>query len=244
MERAWLADASREFEKAALRTHYVLGNHCVQTLTKKQFLSDIGRERSYYSFDHAGWRFLVLDACYRKDGVSYDAGNYDWKDTRYPRRAANVVKGTARVCFGEGDAFLVHQRLDLPGVHTVASAGDVRQFCPNPERCSLYFRATPTRTTTTRRGMSTTARCVPSWKAAVRRTAALAWSPSSATDGCRSGDFVPTAVRSRCDGPCYPNVTLSRQIFCAQDIRSRGSLNKVRRDLHLNRFNRKCVHQT
>ncbi len=35
--------------------HYVLGNHCVATLTKEEFLKEVQQPKSYYSFDLHGF---------------------------------------------------------------------------------------------------------------------------------------------------------------------------------------------
>ena len=87
-ERQWLREAVKVLREGGVELCSVLGNHCIQTLTKAQFLHEVGRDRGNYSFDRGGFRFIVLDACYRKDGVSYDAGNFDWKDTEVPDHSA------------------------------------------------------------------------------------------------------------------------------------------------------------
>jgi alkaline phosphatase len=137
-ERAWLKDASRDFRSVGAETHYVLGNHCVQTLTKKQFLADLDRERSYYSFDRKGVRFVVLDACYRRDGVSYDAGNFDWKDTDIPAAQKQWLKQQLASAPGRAVVF-VHQRLDIPGVHSVASNAEVREILSDSRKVLAVF---------------------------------------------------------------------------------------------------------
>lgn len=92
--------------------HYVLGNHCVATLTKKEFLANTGMRRNYYSFDKAGVHVVVLDACYREDGVEYGRNNFDWTDTNLPTDQLDWLKSDLR----RNDAptvVCVHQRLDL-----------------------------------------------------------------------------------------------------------------------------------
>lgn len=126
-ERDWLQRAIGTLSTAGLRMHSVLGNHCIQTLTKVQFLKEVGQERGHYSFDLAGFRFLVLDACYRRDGVSYDAGNFDWKDSEIPPAQREWLKEQLDLAPGRALVF-VHQRLDIPGVHAVASAPEIRSL--------------------------------------------------------------------------------------------------------------------
>ena len=126
-ERHWLKQALGTLGEGGVQLHSVLGNHCIQTLTKARFLEEAGRERGYYSFDRAGFRFIILDACYRRDGMSYDAGNFDWKDTEIPLPERQWLKQQVESAPRHVLIF-VHQRLDIPGVHTVASAPEVRHL--------------------------------------------------------------------------------------------------------------------
>jgi alkaline phosphatase len=137
-ERMWLRQAVALFRSAAPDCHYVLGNHCIQTLRKEQFLAETGRERGYYSFDGGGMRFVVLDACFRKDGVSYDAGNFDWKDTEIPPAERDWLKRELASAPGKAVVF-VHQRIDIPGVHSVASAEEVRSILENSRKVLAVF---------------------------------------------------------------------------------------------------------
>jgi hypothetical protein len=45
----------------------VLGNHCVYTLTKQEFLDAVEQPQSYHSFDAGPFHFVVLDACFTSD---------------------------------------------------------------------------------------------------------------------------------------------------------------------------------
>ena len=58
--------------------HYVLGNHCVWTLTKEEFIDNCGMTKPFYSFDKGRFHFVVLDACNRADGVAYGRKNFEW----------------------------------------------------------------------------------------------------------------------------------------------------------------------
>lgn len=137
-ERAWLRHAVSVLRQSGADTHCVLGNHCVQTLSKQQVLSELGRERSYYSFDRAGIHFVVLDACYRKDGVPYNAGNFDWKDTDIPAVEREWLRQDLAAAAGPAIVF-AHQRLDVEDVHGVASAGQVRRILEESSRVSAVF---------------------------------------------------------------------------------------------------------
>lgn len=128
-EAAFLQTIESEFRKArAVRCH-VLGNHCVATLPKAVFLKAVGQRRSFYSFDRRGVHCVVLDACYRKDGVSYDQGPFDWTDTEIPAAQRDWLAGDLRRTRLQTVVF-VHQRLDLPeGSHyAIHSSAAVREI--------------------------------------------------------------------------------------------------------------------
>ena len=137
-ELNWLKEAIASMRGSGGEVHYVLGNHCVQTLRKKQFLQQVGRERGHYSFGRSGVRFVVLDACYRSDGVSYDAGNFDWKDTEIPAEQREWLRQELASAPGKAIVF-VHQRLDIPGVHSVASAAHVRDILEQSGKVLAVF---------------------------------------------------------------------------------------------------------
>jgi alkaline phosphatase len=137
-ELQWLREAVKTLRDGGLEVYSVLGNHCIQTLTKSQFLHEAGRDRGHYAFDRGGFRFIVLDACYRKDGVSYDAGNFDWKDTEVPPQQRTWLKEQLDATSGKSLVF-VHQRLDIEGVHTVASALGIRQILESSGKVLAVF---------------------------------------------------------------------------------------------------------
>jgi alkaline phosphatase len=137
-ERVWLKQAVQALRRAGAEMHCVLGNHCVQTLTKEDFLTEVRRKRSYYSFDRGRIHFIVLDACFRKDGISYNAGNFDWKDTDIPREQHNWLKQDLGHARGPSVVF-VHQRLDTQDVHAVASAAEVREILEQSGKVIAVF---------------------------------------------------------------------------------------------------------
>ena len=105
--------------------HYVLGNHCVTTLTKEEFLRTVQRPRSYYAFDRGGFHFVILDACFRRDGAPYGQGNFTWTDTEIPLEEREWLAADLKATKNKVIVF-VHQRLDLP-------VGDKYAICSSPE---------------------------------------------------------------------------------------------------------------
>jgi alkaline phosphatase len=126
-ERAWLKQAADILRRTGVEMHCVLGNHCIQTLTKEHVLIEVDRKQSYYSFIRNGVHFIVLDACFRKDGVSYNAGNFDWKDTEIPLDEQDWLRRDLSRARRPVVVF-VHQRLDTQDVYAVASAAAVRDI--------------------------------------------------------------------------------------------------------------------
>jgi len=87
----FLQDLESEFSKFEGPIYHCVGNHDVDSITKKQFLqhitnTGISPDKSYYSFDKKGFHFVVLDANYHKDGRDqfYKEGA-DWQDPNIPQ---------------------------------------------------------------------------------------------------------------------------------------------------------------
>jgi len=111
--------------------YHVLGNHDVDCITKEQFMAnikntDIKDGLSYYSFDKNGVHFVVLDANYRKDGVSYAPGNYSWKSANIPQAELDWLKQDLQKAQGPAVIF-VHQLLDGDGDHYIDNSSQVRK---------------------------------------------------------------------------------------------------------------------
>ncbi len=126
VETGYLKSIEAEWSKVAVERHYVLGNHCVFTLTKKEFFANTKARPAPYSFDvpfHSGsgaLHFVVLDACFKADGTPYGRRNADWQDTNIP---AGQVKWLADDLAKTKNPVIIfaHQRLDG---ETANGAGD------------------------------------------------------------------------------------------------------------------------
>jgi predicted phosphodiesterase len=125
-ELQWLGVIEKQYARLASPRHYVLGNHCVTTLTKQEFLDQTGgTKQPHYAFDVAGVRFVVLDACFRADGKAYDRKNFVWNDANIP--ATQIDWLSAQLKDAKGPAIVcAHQRLDGKDAHCVKNAADVR----------------------------------------------------------------------------------------------------------------------
>ncbi|MHC1764366.1 MAG: metallophosphoesterase [Verrucomicrobiia bacterium] len=126
-EIANLKTAEAQFSKLRCPRHYVLGNHCVWTLNKAQFREHSAAGPPYYSFDHGEFHFIVLDACFRADGVPYGNRNLVWTDTEIPAVERQWLEADLKTAKGKAVVF-VHQRLDVENEYGVKSAAVVRRI--------------------------------------------------------------------------------------------------------------------
>jgi len=133
-----LRTIEQEFAKLDAPRHYVLGNHCVWTLTKEQFFANCSAREPHYSFDQGGFHFVILDACYRKDGVPYGNKNFEWTDTDIPPRELDWLKADLDKTAHRTIVF-VHQRLDTQGQHAVKSAPLVRRVLEESGKVLAVF---------------------------------------------------------------------------------------------------------
>ena len=127
-ELAYLARIDRAFEAFKGPRHYVLGNHCVHTLSKEEFIGHCGAKKPFYSFDQGGFHFVVLDACFRSDGTPYGRGVAPWDDSDVPEAERRWLEDDLRKTELDTLVF-VHQRVDLdpPSPYAVKSAAAVRK---------------------------------------------------------------------------------------------------------------------
>lgn len=137
-ELAYLKRVDKEFSAIAKDRHYVLGNHCVDTLTKDEFLGGVGQKKSYYSFDAGGVHFVVLDACFRSDGKPYQRKNFEWTDANVPAAELDWLRGDLK---GTDKRVVVfaHQRLDVANDYGVKNAADVRKVLEGSGKVLCVF---------------------------------------------------------------------------------------------------------
>lgn len=126
-ELQYLKTVNRQFEKVAKERHYVLGNHCVDTLTSREFLDTVEQPKSYYSFDRGETHFVVLDSCFRSDGQPYGRKNSVWTDANVPAEELEWLQSDLSATHKQTIVF-AHQRLDVSNSHGVRNGPDVRRI--------------------------------------------------------------------------------------------------------------------
>ncbi|QDV85641.1 metallophosphoesterase family protein [Planctomycetes bacterium TBK1r] len=126
-EQRYLQTINREFSAICDDRHYVLGNHCVDTLMKEEFLGSVGQAKPYYSFDRQGFHFVVLDSCFRADGQPYGRKNFQWTDANVPQEELEWLAADLAGTDNQTIVF-AHQRLDVSNNHGVKNNADVRKI--------------------------------------------------------------------------------------------------------------------
>lgn len=126
----YLETIEQKFRQFKGPIYHVLGNHDMDSILKTQFLdciynSGFSKAQNYYSFNYGSFHFVVLDANYTKEGLSYDKGNFDWKDCHIPEEQLLWLKEDLKR-HPEPTIVFVHQQLDR-------SAFDVTHaiYCPD-----------------------------------------------------------------------------------------------------------------
>jgi alkaline phosphatase len=127
VEQGYLKRIVKDFRATPGQHHYVLGNHCVWSLTKPEFLGIVGQKRSFYSFDLKDNHFVVLDACFRSDGQPYGRGNFQWTDANVPPAEIEWLRSDLKRTPHKSLVFL-HQRLDTGSPYGVKNAPEIRKI--------------------------------------------------------------------------------------------------------------------
>lgn len=138
VEKGYLKRINKEFAALPGKKHYVLGNHCVYTLTKEEFLEGVGQKNSYYSFDAGGFHFIVLDACFRSDGQPYGRKNFQWTDPNIPKDQVEWLDTDLKKASLKTIVF-VHQRLDVSNNYGVKNAAEVRKVLEESGKVLAVF---------------------------------------------------------------------------------------------------------
>jgi alkaline phosphatase len=126
-EIEWLRTMESHFARLSMPRHYVLGNHCVGTLTKEEFAANTKASGSFESFEAGGVTFVILDSCFRSDGTPYSRKNFDWKDANVPKDELSWLESQLSKASGPV-IVLAHQRLDVDKAHAVQNAAEVRSL--------------------------------------------------------------------------------------------------------------------
>ena len=137
-ELGYLKRITKEFLPICGHRHHVLGNHCVYTLHKREFLDVVEQPKSYYSFDVGDFHFIVLDSCFRSDGQPYGRKNFEWTDPNIPAAELEWLKEDLNSTTKKTVVF-AHQRLDVSNHYGVKNADSVRKVFEESGRVLAVF---------------------------------------------------------------------------------------------------------
>ncbi len=138
VEQRYLQTINRRFSAICKDRYYVLGNHCVDTLKKEEFLGGVGQQDSYFSFDRGDFHFVVLDSCFRHDGVPYGRRNFQWTDANIPKAELDWLQ-TDLKSTEKPTILFAHQRLDVSNNHGVKNNPEVRKILEESGRVLAVF---------------------------------------------------------------------------------------------------------
>jgi alkaline phosphatase len=127
IELGYLTEINKVWQTLKVPRYSVLGNHCVDMLTKEEFLGGIGQKESHFSFDRGGVHFVVLDACFRADGKPYGRKNSQWTDANLPADQLEWLAADLKATDNKVVVF-AHQRLDETKQHSVKNAAAARKI--------------------------------------------------------------------------------------------------------------------
>lgn len=137
-ELGYLKQVHEVFSSIPGPKHHVLGNHCVDILTKDEFLTGVGKKESFYSFDVGSFHFVVLDSCFRGDGKPYGRKNSSWLDANIPGHELEWLRADLKATDRKVIVF-AHQRLDDAKAHAVKNAPDVRNILEASKKVLAVF---------------------------------------------------------------------------------------------------------
>lgn len=137
-EKKYLARVTQTLAALPGDKHCVLGNHCVATLTKVEFLDGVGQKQSHYSFDRGDMHFVVLDACFRADGEPYGRNNSKWNDANIPAAQVEWLRADLQTHQRPTIVF-AHQRLDVKNDYGVKNAEAVRKVLEDSRQVLAVF---------------------------------------------------------------------------------------------------------
>ncbi len=137
-EIEWLKTMESHFAKLTMPRHYVLGNHCVGTLTKQEFAAHTQATGGHGAFKESGVTFLILDACFREDGTPYERKNFNWQDANLPKAELAWLEAALAKASGPVIIF-AHQRLDMDKAHAVRNAAEVRALLEKSGKVLAVF---------------------------------------------------------------------------------------------------------
>lgn len=106
-----MAEAYAQFQGGR---YFVLGNHDVGSLTKREFLENCRAQPAscYYSFDQDGLHFAVLDGNCHEDGSDFARGDFEWENAWVSEAQLEWLAADLAAAERRPAVLLCHENLD------------------------------------------------------------------------------------------------------------------------------------
>lgn len=137
-ELNYLTTIEKVYSKFNGERYYVFGNHCVDTLTKDEFIERTAKTVPFESFDRGGWHFVILDACFTSEGKPYGRRNFNWTDANLPADELKWLAADLKATRLPTVVF-AHQRLDCDGHYAANNAPAVREVIAKSGQVRAVF---------------------------------------------------------------------------------------------------------
>ena len=137
-ELQYLKVIEKEYSQLQCDRYYVLGNHCLDTLSKEEFIANTGMDAPHYSFDKGGFHFVALDACFNSKGEPYQRRNFVWNDANISDEQLKWLEQDLRSS-GKPTVVFTHQRLDPSGNYMIKNAEAVRNIMEKAGNVQAVF---------------------------------------------------------------------------------------------------------
>jgi hypothetical protein len=135
---AWkdLDSVSSAMTRFSGRKYIVLGNHDMASLSKPQMLNrmtGIAVKQNYYSFDTAGYHFVVLDGNYNPDSTDFSHNNYTWSNAWIAPAEKRWLINDLSAAAGKVTVVFLHELLDstITSGECLKNANEIRHIFEN-----------------------------------------------------------------------------------------------------------------
>ena len=134
VERGYLLHMNQIFAGFSGPRHFVIGNHDVATLTKREFLTACGNCPSFYSFDAGEVHCVVLDGNCHADGSDFSGGNFSWDEAWISSAQLDWLKGDLETNRDRAVLAFCHENVDQRlcqgqrDPHILCNAAQLRQL--------------------------------------------------------------------------------------------------------------------
>jgi alkaline phosphatase len=109
-----LKNVTKTFGELSVDKHYIIGNHDLELLTKREFnkITFSTRKKCYYSFECGLFHFVILDMNYHENGDSFANGDFEWFNAFLPWDELLWLKNDLKQNANKPTFIFAHQNLD------------------------------------------------------------------------------------------------------------------------------------